>query len=104
MTTRIDPPTGPTRKRVITRFIKDAGLGNQMFEWAGGLSIARELNLSFEWEWEPSSHREFGLTHFGIAEPPFRDLQPLCGTLGRAARTPASQSPTRCADTRAMRA
>ena len=83
MITRIDPSSGPTRKRVVTRFIKDAGLGNQMFEWAAGLSIARELNLSFEWIWEPSSHRDFGLTHFGVAEPPFRDIKWICDTYGQ---------------------
>lgn len=83
MITRIDPPSGPTKQRVITRFIKDAGLGNQMFEWAAGLSIAREMRRSFEWIWEPSNLRQFGLTHFGIAEPAFRDLQPICPTMGQ---------------------
>ena len=70
-------------KTVVTRFIKDAGLGNQMFEWAAGLSIARKLNLPFRWVWEPTTYRDFGLHHFGIGELPFRDLKVCCGTYGQ---------------------
>ena len=58
-------------KAVVTKFIQGAGLGNQMFEWAGGLAIARRLGIGHHWIWEPDRHREFGLGIFGIgANPP----------------------------------
>ena len=66
------PPNSPTSEKVIViEFVQDAGLGNQLFEWAAGYSIARTLNLPFRWVWKPSKLREFGLHHFGIqANPP----------------------------------
>lgn len=55
-------------KVVVHEFIQDAGLGNQMFEFAASLGIAKRMNLPLLWSWKPSELRDFGLTHFGIAE------------------------------------
>lgn len=66
------PPHWPSQDKVIVlEFVQDAGLGNQIFEWAAAYSIARELNLPLRWIWRPSNHREFGLHHFGIGESPY---------------------------------
>jgi hypothetical protein len=54
------------------------GLGNQMFEWAAGLRVARELNLPYTWEREPppaSRPRDYGLGCFGLGLPPYRGLR-----------------------------
>lgn len=55
-------------KTIFLEFIQDAGLGNQMFEWAAAYSIAKTLNLPLRWVWKPSGLREFGLQAFGIGE------------------------------------
>lgn len=67
----VEPKTPTVAKKVVvTEFIQDGGLGNQLTEWAAGYSIARTLNLGFRWVWKPSKLREFGLHHFGIGENP----------------------------------
>jgi hypothetical protein len=70
-------------KSALTRFILHAGVGNQMFEYAAGLGIARDLDLPFACMWEPSTRREFGLGHFGITPVPFRNLQPITPHYGQ---------------------
>lgn len=57
----------PQNKTVVTHFTFKGGLGNQMFEFAFGLAVARKLDLPFRWVWRDcGGFREFGLTHFGI--------------------------------------
>ena len=50
----------------VLKHIPGGGLGNQMFEWAAGFRIARELNLPYRWVWEPTSKRKYGLELFGL--------------------------------------
>lgn len=66
----IEPEFPDSDKVVVQEFVQDAGLGNQLFEWAAGYSIARELNLPLRVVWKPSQLREFGLGAFGIEENP----------------------------------
>ena len=67
--TPTETPDSP--KVVALEFVQDAGLGNQLFEYAAAYSIARTLNLPLRWAWRPSKLREFGLHHFGIPEMPY---------------------------------
>lgn len=62
--------TATQDKVYVQEFIQDAGLGNQIFEWAAGYSISKTLGIPFTWAWKPSGLREFGLKDFGIGEPP----------------------------------
>lgn len=71
------------KKTLITRFIRNAGLGNQIFEWAAGCAMAKKLGIDHECMWEPSTHREFGLGHFGITPLPFRDITPMAPMFGQ---------------------
>ena len=80
-----DPET--TSEKVITiEFIQDAGLGNQLFEWAAGYSLARTLNLPFRWIWKPSLLREFGLKDFGIGENPVKNFPKVMQKAGQGSR------------------
>lgn len=73
-------------KVVVQEFVQDAGLGNQLFEWAAGYGIAKRLNLPFRWIWRPSSKRDFGLTHFGIGENPHVEYPLLVHRVGQGNR------------------
>lgn len=73
-------------KVVVQEFIQDAGLGNQLFEWAAGYGIAKKLGLPFRWIWRPSRKREFGLTHFGIGENPHVEYPMLMARVGQGHR------------------
>jgi len=59
-------PAKRSDKVVVTRFLKDAGVGNQMHQFAAGMAIAKRLGIEHQWDWEPSELREFGLEPFGI--------------------------------------
>lgn len=61
-------PNEDPNRIIVTEFIQDCGLGNQMFEWAAGYSLSRATNAPFRWIWKPSNLREFELTNFGIGE------------------------------------
>lgn len=64
-----DRPIYP--KTVVTE-LTGGGLGNQMFQFAFGLAVARKLNAPFEWVRMPRARsREFGLGMFGIEEAPY---------------------------------
>lgn len=73
----IRPEFPDSDKTVILEFVQDAGLGNTLFEFAAGYSIARTLNLPFKWMWRPSRLREFGLGAFGIGENPYKEYPML---------------------------
>lgn len=73
----------PSDKVVVQEFIQDAGLGNQLFEWAAGYGIAKRLGLPFRWIWRPSKKRDFGLTHFGIGEAPHVEYPLLVSRMGQ---------------------
>jgi len=64
-------------KTLVLQFVKDCGLGNQLFEYAAGYSIARKLGIPLELSWLETSKRTFDLTHFGIPRPPFRADVPI---------------------------
>ena len=66
-------PGGPD-KVLVMHFLKDCGLGNQFFQLAAGLAIARRLNIELRWVYEPSIVREFGLEPFGLGQ----EEQPVC--------------------------
>jgi hypothetical protein len=56
---------------VLTR---NGGLGNQMFEWAAGLRVARALRIPYTWMREPGNFRAYGLSDFGLECSPYRTL------------------------------
>jgi len=58
-------------KVIVLHFILNAGMGNQLFEFAAGYGIAKRLKLPFVWSWRSSELRQFELTHFGIPEQYF---------------------------------
>lgn len=75
------------KKTLVSRFIRNAGLGNQLFEWAAGHAMAKRLGMNFECMWEPSIHREFGLGVFGIKPIPYDpNLEPVCPHLSQGTR------------------
>lgn len=86
MITEILPEFPDSDKIVVVEFVQDAGLGNTLFEWAAGYSIARTLNLPFRWKWKPSKLREYGLTDFGIAENPPEKYTLLMSKAGQGSR------------------
>lgn len=57
-----------------------------MFEIAGSLAIARELNMNLKWIWEPSDKRDFGLNAFGLVDEGFRDVEPDCKVVDQGCR------------------
>lgn len=78
------PKTPPTSNKVIiTQFVKDGGLGNQMFEFAAGLGLARRFNLPYRWVWRDSTLRKFELNHFGIGAPKFHEYPILAQKWGQ---------------------
>lgn len=81
------PPHWPSQDKVICyEFVQDAGLGNQLFEWAAAYSIARTMNLPFRWMWRKSKLREFGLTSFGIGESPYVEYPLVMSRMGQGNR------------------
>jgi hypothetical protein len=81
------PETWPSQdKVVVTQFVRDCGLGNQMFEWAAGLAVARRLNIPFRWNWRDTDYREFGLEAFGIGLPDNIDYPIICQRYGQGNR------------------
>jgi hypothetical protein len=83
----VPAPEGTDTPKVFTlEFIQDAGLGNQMFEWAAGYSISRKLNLPFRWIWKPSNLRDFGLKEFGIGENPLKNFPKVMSRAGQGSR------------------
>lgn len=78
-------PSG-TDKVVVTQFVKDCGLGNQLFEIAGGLAVARRLGLPYRWNWSDTGYREFGLEDFGLAKPEDSPPPLVCSKLGQGNR------------------
>jgi len=58
------------KRTLVLNFVKGGGLGNQMFEWAGGLAIARQLGMDYEWDWPDSGKRDYALGEFGINSVP----------------------------------
>ena len=80
----VPPYEEPAEEKIVTlEFIQDAGLGNQLFEWAAGYSIAKKLGLPFRWVWKPSNLREFGLKEFGIGENPFKNFPKVMEKAGQ---------------------
>lgn len=59
----------PQDKIVVSQFVKDCGLGNQLMELAAGLAVAKRLGLPFRWNWIDTGYRDFGLESFGLAKP-----------------------------------
>lgn len=74
------PPLEPTSDRRFLTISIGArqGLGNQMFEIAASLAIARELGIGLRWTWEPGDKRDFGLHHYGLGETKPRPKEPDC--------------------------
>jgi hypothetical protein len=70
-------------KRVVLKLIRNGGLGNQLFEYAAGYAIAKDLGLPFAVMWEPNGYREFDLGHFGIESLPHSHGGPVCPTFGQ---------------------
>jgi hypothetical protein len=60
----------PEPQKIVVADLLGGGLGNQMFQWAFGLAVARKLGLPFEWNRKENSFRAFDLAIFGL------DLQP----------------------------
>lgn len=60
----------PIPQKVVVADLLGGGLGNQMFQWAFGLAVARKLGLPFEWTRKEAKLRAFDLAIFGL------DLQP----------------------------
>jgi len=87
-----------TPKIIELEFIKDAGLGNQMFEWAAAYSIARTLNLPLRWTWKDSEKRDFGLTHFGLGKNPARQGALLLDRVGQGNKIVADLAKQRIKD------
>lgn len=73
----------PSKKTIVTRFVDNCGLANQMFEWAAGYGIAKRLGYNFRWVWKPNTYRKFGLTAFGLAECPDIPVKAVCPILGQ---------------------
>jgi len=74
---------GPTNPSADGKFVtisigERQGLGNQMFEIAGSLAIARELGIALRWTWVSGNKRDFGLHYFGLAETKPRPKEPDC--------------------------
>ena len=83
----VPAPDSTDSPKVFTlEFIQDAGLGNQLFEWAAGYSISRKLNLPFRWVWKPSNLRDFGLKEFGMGENPLLNLPKVMARAGQGNR------------------
>lgn len=62
----------PAYDKTIVTELTGGGLGNQMFQFAFGLAVARTLNAPYEWVRRPrQGSREFGLSMFGIEEQPY---------------------------------
>lgn len=75
-----------TFKIIELEFIKNCGLGNQMFEWAAAYSLARTMGLTLRWTWKPSQLRKFELGEFGLAEAPPRAEPLLMDRVGQGHR------------------
>jgi hypothetical protein len=73
-------------KVIELEFVKNCGLGNQMFEIAAAYSLARSLDLPLRWTWNPSDLREFELGVFGFGESPAREEPRLMQKLGQGSR------------------
>lgn len=58
------------KKILVTEFVPDCGLANQMFEWAAGRAIARRLGAEHKWVYKPSTKRRYELDAFGIPLSP----------------------------------
>lgn len=81
------PTTWPAEdKVVVSQFVRDCGLGNQIFEFAAGLAVARRLNLPFRWNWRDTDYRDFGLEAFGIGKPDNVDYPIICQRYGQGNR------------------
>ena len=96
-------PEGPFDcwgKVVVQEFVQDAGLGNQLFEWAAGYSIAKRLNLPFRWIWRPSNKRDFGLAAFGLGESPYVEYPLLMMRAGQGNRTLVERAVTRITESK----
>lgn len=62
-------------KTVVTEFVPDCGLANQMFEWAAGRTIAKRLGAEHRWVYKFSPKRRYELGEaFGI--PLSQDVPP----------------------------
>ena len=48
-------------KTLVTEFVQDCGLCNQMFEWAAGRAIARRLGAEHKWVYKPGTKRRSDL-------------------------------------------
>jgi len=83
----VAPRKMPKSDKIIElEFIKNCGLGNQMFEWAAAYSLSRTLNLPLRWTWKASNLRDFNLGAFGLAESPARDEPFLMSKVGQGHR------------------
>jgi len=72
MTTIPPRPDRPAYEKTVVMELTGGGLGNQMFQFAFGLAVARALNAPYEWVRGPHRvGREFGLGMFGIEEQQF---------------------------------
>lgn len=76
-------PPSPGDKTVVIQFVKDAGLGNCMFELAAGVNIARRLGRKLQLNWKPSEKRDFDLEKIGIPDPGFTEYPLVSSKLGQ---------------------
>ena len=74
-------------KSFVLQFIKDAGLANQMFEYAAGRAIAKRTGRKLLLNWRESDKRDFELVHFGIENPGFTEYPLVSSKLGQGNRT-----------------
>jgi len=72
-----------TPKVVVQQIIPHAGLGNCMFEIAGGLAVARRLGLPCTYHWTPSHKRPWGLRMFGLPPNMVPKRQPVLRQMRR---------------------
>lgn len=78
------PGHTPYQDRVLyLQFVKNCGLGNQMFELAAGIAMAKELGIPLRWQYQDTGYREFDLAHFGFGKLPFRQVPVVSARLGQ---------------------
>lgn len=64
-------PDRPAYPKTVVMDLTGGGLGNQMFQFAFGLAVARHLNAPYEWVANPHREREYGLNLFGLEPQPY---------------------------------
>jgi len=96
----VHPGHTPHQDKVFyLQFVKNCGLGNQLFEMAAGINIARKLGIPLRWQYQDTGYREFGLKHFGFGILPFREVPVVCSKLGQGNYAMVDKSMHRITDT-----